>query len=129
MNILFENGCTGNAHMDISSTNQQKHLLEFYGERGSIILQNISNNFVDNFELTINSQKGMKKIKPDKILRLSHNESEDSRIKIIIPIAERFINWCNTGIIAKPDFQDGLRVQELIEIARSSDSKSVFHER
>jgi hypothetical protein len=89
-------------------------------------LQNISNNFVDNFELTINSQKGIKKIKPNKILNLSHNESEDSRIKIIIPIAKRFINWCNTGVAAKPDFEDGLRVQELIEMARYSNSKSVF---
>lgn len=126
MTMLFENGCTGNAHMDISSTNQQKHLVEFHGEEGSIILQNISNNFVDNFELTVNSQKGIKKIKPDMVFNLSHNESEDSRIKIIIPIAERFINWCNTGVTAKPDFQDGLRVQELIEMARSSDSKFVF---
>ena len=126
MILLFENGCVGNAHIDISSTNQQKHLVEFHGERGSIILQNISNNFVDNFELTINSQKGIKKIKPNKILNLSHNESEDSRIKIIIPIAKRFINWCNTGVAAKPDFEDGLRVQELIEMARYSNSKSVF---
>jgi len=123
MIILFENGCTGNAHMDISCTDQQKHLVEFHGERGSIILQNIGNNFVDNFELTINTLKGTQKIMHDKVFNLSENQSEDSRVKIIKPIAERFINWCNTGVTAKPDFQDGLRVQELIEMARSSDSK------
>jgi len=123
MNILFENGCRGNAHMDISYTGQQKHSLEFHAKEGSIILQNNSNDFVDNFELTVNTLKGPQKIKPDKSLNFSHDESEDPRVKVIKPVAERFINWCNTGVAAKPDFQDGLRVQELIEMARVSDSK------
>jgi len=123
MTILFENGCRGNAHMDISYTGQQKHTVEFHAEGGSIILQNNSNNFVDNFELTVNTLKGTQKIKPDKVLNFSHDESEDLRVKLIKPVAERFINWCNTGVAAKPDFQDGLRVQELIEMARASNSK------
>ena len=46
MTILFENKCIGNAHMDISYTGQQKHSVEFHGKNGSLILQNISNNFV-----------------------------------------------------------------------------------
>ena len=69
------------------------------------------------------SLKKAQKIKPDKVLNLSLDESEDPRVKVIKPVAERFINWCNTGVAAKPDFQDGLRVQELIEMARVSDSK------
>ena len=123
MTILFENGCRGNANMNISYTSQQKHSVEFHGEEGSIILQNNSNDFVNNFELTVNTLKGTQKIKPDKALNLSLDQSEDPRVKVIKPIAERFINWCNTGVAAKPDFQDGLRVQELIEMARVSDSK------
>ena len=51
------------------------------------------------------------------------DQLEDSRVKVIKPIAERFIKWCNTGVEAKPDFEDALRVQELIEIARGSNSK------
>ena len=57
-------------------------------------------------------------------LEATHDESEDPRVKVIRPIAERFIKWCNTGISARPDFHDGLRVQELIELARVSNSKS-----
>ena len=57
------------------------------------------------------------------MLDLSHDELEDTILKVIKPVAERFINWCNTGVEAKPDFEDGLRVQELIEMARASDSK------
>lgn len=120
MTLLFENGCIGNAHMDISCIGRQKHKVEFYGEKGTMILQNNSNNVVDNFELTVNTLEGIEKIKPDKVLNLSHYESEDPRVKVIKPTAERFIKWCNTGVAAKPDFQDGLRVQELIEMARAS---------
>ncbi len=47
MTILFENGCIGNIHMDISHVGQPKHMIEFYAENGSIILQNISNNVID----------------------------------------------------------------------------------
>ena len=48
MTILFENGCMGNAHMDICYAGRQKHTVEFHGEEGTIILQNSSNNFVAN---------------------------------------------------------------------------------
>jgi len=123
MTILFENGCKGNANMDISYLDQEKHIIEFHGKDGTIILQNVTNNFVDDFELTVNTVKEAEKIKPKKIHNTSIDESDDPRVKIIKPIAERFINWCNTGVTAKPDFQDGLRVQELIEMARDSNAK------
>ena len=122
MTISFENGCVGNAHMDISNTDQQKHKVEFHAEGKTMILQNFNSNFVDNFELILNTSKGIEKIKPDMLLDSSYDESEDPRVKVIKPIAERFINWCNTGNTAKPDFEDGLRVQELIKTARISNS-------
>ena len=120
MTILFESGCMGNVNMDISYSGQQKHALEFFAEGSKIILKNISDSFVDNFELTVDTGQKIQKIKPDNILDISRDESEDERVKVIKPIAERFINWCNTGVEAKPDFEDGLRVQELILLARSS---------
>ena len=122
MTISFENGCVGNAHMDISNADQQKHKVEFHTEGKTIILQNFNSNFVDNFELILNTSKGIEKIKPDMLLDSSYDEWEDPRVKVIKPIAERFINWCNTGNTAKPDFEDGLRVQELIKMARISNS-------
>lgn len=123
MNVLFENGCIGKAYMAIDYQSQQKHVVEFHGEKGIMILQNNSKNFVDNFELIINTPNGTQKINPEKVPDSSCDESEDPRIKVIKPIAERFINWCNTGVATKPNFQDGLRVQELIEMARHSNSQ------
>ena len=120
MTILFESGCMGNVNMDISYSGQQKHTLEFFAEGSKIILKNISDSFVDNFELTVDTGQKIQKIKPDNILDTSRDESEDERVKVIKPIVERFINWCNTGVEAKPNFEDGLRVQELILLARDS---------
>ena len=58
----------------------------------------------------------------NKDLVTPNDNSEDPRVKIVSYLAEKFVKWCNTGIAEKPDFQDGLRVQELINIARSSNS-------
>ena len=123
MSIEFENGCKGKARMDIGYEGLQKHRVEFQGESGTVTLENNSCNFVDNFELIMKNQKGIQKIKPTKVFDLMPDQLEDPRVKIIKPIAERFIRWCNTGVSAKPDFQDGLRIQELIEMARDSNSK------
>ncbi|MBC8307577.1 MAG: hypothetical protein H8E55_68930, partial [Pelagibacterales bacterium] len=121
--IMFEDGCMGNGIMDISYAGQHQHTIEFFAEGGKIILKNISDSFVDNFELTVDTGQKIQKIKPDNALDTSHDESEDPRVKVIKPITERFLNWCNTGANAKPDFEDGARVQELIKMARSSNSK------
>jgi predicted dehydrogenase len=120
MTLLFENGCIGKANLYISYIGQQKHVVEFIGEKGSLKLQNNSDNFVDNFELISTRLDKTQKIVPDPVFTLSCDKSEDYRVRVIMPIAERFINWCNNGIKTKPDFQDGLRVQELIEMARST---------
>lgn len=122
MSMVFENECIGNAHMDISYTGQQTHTIEFQGEDGTMLLKNNSGDFVDNFELTVDNLEGTQKVTPIIGLDSPKNESEDSRVKVVKPIADRFIEWCNTGVLAKPDFQDGTRVQELIEMARASNS-------
>jgi predicted dehydrogenase len=120
MDIIFENSCLGNVHMDIAYTGKRKHIIEFHSEKETMTLVNKTDSFVDGFELTTNTIKETQKIKMNDTSNINLNDSEDSRIKLIMPIAQRFINWCNTGIPAKPDFQDGLRVQKLIEMARKS---------
>ena len=120
MVMLFENGCTGNAHMNISYVGKQKHLLEFEGEEGTLILQNENDSYVDGFELIFANRKRVEKIKGDNSYGLPRDDSEDPRVRVVKPIAERFLHWCSKGVASKPDFRDGLRVQELIELARIS---------
>lgn len=120
---LFENGCTGNIHMNIAYIGSQKHLLEFDGEKGTLMLQNHSNSIVDNFELTVINAHGVQEFHVEKPVEADFDSLEDPRVKCVRSIAERFINWCHTGKSAKPDFKDGLRVQELIETAQKLDLK------
>jgi len=124
MTISFKNGCKGNIHVDISDSEQQKHVIEFHGTNGKLILQNQSDSLVDNFELILHTTNGPQKIESDKPVMISNENSEDPRVKVVSYLAEKFIKWCNTGVSVKPDFQDGARVQELIDMARSSNSES-----
>lgn len=125
INVLFENGCIGNIHLNIASIDKQTHSIKFLFDNGSISLENNSADVIDGFELNDISQNKIKKIEIANNLKLYQNEFEDSRVKVIKLIAEKFIQWCNTGTPSKPDFQDGLRVQELIEIVRKSASKDL----
>lgn len=120
MVILFESGCTGSVHMNISYIGNQKHSIEFEGEEGTLILQNENDSFVDGFELMLANRKRVEKIKVANSFGLPQDNSEDPRVKVVKLVAERFVHWCSAGVASKPDFQDGLRVQELIELARIS---------
>jgi predicted dehydrogenase len=120
--VLFESGCTGNIHLNIAYIGSQKHVLEFQGETGTLLLHNQSESVVDNFELNLTDGRGIQVLKPEASDDKSIDNSEDSRVKFVKSIAERFIGWCNSGTSSKPDFQDGLRVQELIEKAKMSDA-------
>lgn len=120
MTMLFTNNCVGRAHMNIESSDQHKHIVELKGENGLILLKNFSDDFVDNFELIVTTLDKTQKIVLGNNPQFYNNKKEDSRVKLIVPIAKRFINWCHDDLPAKPDFSDGVRVQGLIESARKS---------
>jgi len=118
MDLFFENGCEGKINLDISYTGKQNHVLEFVGEEGSVILENNTAKIIDGFELLVNNLRKIQNHVPKILMYGKFDESEDPRIKNIYPLGRRFIDWCNNGIKTKPDFKDGLRVQELIEKTR-----------
>ena len=119
MTLLFENGCKGNVNLDISNSNDKNHSLKFHGKNGILTLENTSDSFVDNFELILLRNNEEKKIEPKTNLNLSEDFDEDDRIKIVHGLATKFIDWCNYNNPARPNFQDGLRVQKLIELVRN----------
>jgi len=121
MIVSFENGISGNISLDISSSKEQNHIIKFNDKNIQMILKNISNNHFENFELILNDERKTKKQSLTKKPHFSiDDEFDDSRVNLVESIANRFIHWCNTGKPSKPDFNDGLRVQKLIEKARNS---------
>ena len=120
MQLIFESGCKGNFHVDISDDTNHKHIIKFIGTNGELILENLSNNFLDNFELKIKKNGEIQKISDIEKLTCLNDVDEDPRIKFITNLTNKFIHWYNTGMPAKPNFEDGLRVQKLIEISRKN---------
>ena len=122
MKLFFENGCNGRINVDISNNKEQKHIIKFFGNKGKLSLENVSNELVDNFELKLNKNSELHT--PIQKLNFLEDKNEDPRIKIVVNLTKKFINWCNTGVPAKPNFEDGLRVQKLIELARKNNEKN-----
>ena len=122
MKIFFENKINCLVILDIQNEHSQKHSLEFFSKDGSIVLSSHGRHSFDNFHLKINLKN--KKNYFEKSIKLMQNENDDPRVKFVKLIAERFIQWCNSKIPANPNFEDGLRVQKLIEIAKISNTKS-----
>jgi predicted dehydrogenase len=121
MKIIFENGCNGTIHLDIRNEGKQNHSLEFFSKEGSMTLFNSGEDFFNDFQLKFNlknKETFFKKLRKDQ-----KNNTEDSRVKFVKLIAERFIRWCDSGVSSYPNFQNGLRVQELIDMARTSNKK------
>ena len=94
------------------------HRVEFFGQDGTFALDNPTNDYVSGFRLLC----GTRASESMKVLRISPSgsESDDGRIGAVACLAERFVRWVRTGMKSNPDWEDGLRVQTLLEMARRS---------
>ena len=124
MSVTFENGCKGNIHVNISNSENPTHILEFHGTDGKLILKNITSKIVDDFELYLHNSSKEEKKDASHFSVCFPSGNFDPRVKYVSALAGKFIQWCNEPILSSvgshPDFRDGLRVQELIETARTS---------
>lgn len=118
LELVFENGIKGRAHLNCNSRILNEHQLKFICGKGTIILRN-ENNVTSNFSIKI-SMDGGEKI----ILSTEKNiKYEDERVLVVRKIAKRFIDTIDKKKEFVPSFKEGLRVQELIEkIRRRSNS-------
>ncbi|NER51889.1 MAG: Gfo/Idh/MocA family oxidoreductase [Symploca sp. SIO1A3] len=95
------------------------HHLEFYGDAGTMILDNPTSDYVGGFRLL----KGTRESKSLEMIDLgdnSHKIHQDGRITVVGSLVKRFVTWQETGIPDKPSFTEGLRVQQLLEAAQQS---------
>ncbi len=116
--LEFENGCAGEVIFDCAHPGGHEHAWEFQGEDGSLALEKTSESFTRGFALTRRPRNGAaEKIA---VQPLECDPSLDERVALVQSLAGRFIRWQREGVAARPDFADGLRVQQLIELARAS---------
>ncbi|HET6843659.1 MAG TPA: Gfo/Idh/MocA family oxidoreductase [Candidatus Angelobacter sp.] len=115
----FQNGAGSMLAMSAAAFPGSGHRIEFYGEDGSLILENLSRDYMRGFRLFCCHR-------PDTAMTsVTVNDQEedicdDGRILPLSRLARQFFDWIENGKPARPDFRDALRVQELIEAARAS---------
>jgi len=122
LNILcleMESGLAISLSVSIHPFVGSGHRLEFYGDDGTLLLHNTTSDYIGGFELYCRT-RGSKRLE-----RIISNDSipmdgGDARIWATSHIIHRFIDWIRDGIPSVPGFEEGLRVQYLLERAKEA---------
>lgn len=110
--LNFKNGVSGNARIRIDVRGFRRHQLVFTCETGTIILEN-NTDVTKSFAITVYTENKQKTVRVKKDMSVAQNE--DERVVMVRKLAARFIKGCLTRTPIKPSFEDGTRVQDLIE--------------
>ena len=117
----FASGALGSVVLSTSATFAAHHRVEFYCERGTLVLTNRTTDPVDGFKLflgrTGDDQLGEVTVTPAG----ERTSAEDSRVAPTSRIVSRFLDWIETGEPTTPSLEEGRRVQFLLEAASRSD--------
>jgi len=115
MLVRWESGCTGNIVLNCSSVGINKHVWEFQGQKGDLVLQNNTQSTLMDFDIIHYKADG-----GNTVITSANSgglSDEDERVCLVKSVGERFIAWHQGGEPSKPDFEDAVRVQQLIEHA------------
>ena len=127
MVVRWESGCTGNIVLNCGSVGLNKHVWEFQGQKGELVLQNMTRTIGIGFELIHHNSNGERSIIAP--VRSEPLSAEDERVRLVKSLGERFIAWHQGDVPSKPDFGDAVRVQQLIKCAiDSANSKEMLIE-
>tara|TARA_A100001037_G_C15136145_1_gene631233 strand:- start:101 stop:1165 length:1065 start_codon:yes stop_codon:yes gene_type:complete len=117
--LEFESGIGASVGVATAAPLVHRHRLELFGDDGTLVLENDTADYVYGFRLSLGDRdKGFRQV--SEFLRRS-GDPDDGRILAAAEIAGRFIEWADGGASCRPNFNDGLRVQMLLDAARQSD--------
>jgi len=98
------------------------HRVEFYGDAGTMVLENPTKDYVRGFTLRRGTRKEGSLTEVALPAPREDIWPNDGRIYVVSRLAARFVDWALGGSPGRPDFRDGARVQLLIDAARRSDA-------
>lgn len=101
------------------------HRLEIYGDTGTLVLDNPTSDYVRGFRLRYGTRQSAKL---EDITGPGPASEGDGRVAVVTPLISRFVRWAVSGEASHPNFQDGWRVQQLLEAARRSDETRAWVE-
>ena len=115
----YRSGASASASVSTAAFMGSGHRLEFYGEEGSLFLENPTRSYMRGFTLREATRKeaawgqiGAADAAVDPDL--------DERVGAVAYLAGCFLDWITGGRPRGPNFSDGLRVQTLLEVAQRS---------
>ena len=118
--LKFENSTTGYAHLCCNVSGLNRHQLIFICEKGTIVLEN-ENRITANFTIKIHTENNTKQ------LPIPHKHAiktdEDERVGVLKKLTSRFISSIINKNELTPSFEEGLRVQKLIEEIRAANNR------
>lgn len=120
ISIGFQSGAAGHIAMSCASYLGSGHRLEFYGEDGTMTLINATSDYMRGFELCL-GQRPATTLAPIAIDDpVDRHFPIDGRVAPVSRLAALFLEAITTGGTCAPGFAEGLRVQLLLDAARSS---------
>jgi predicted dehydrogenase len=117
MSFQFASGAAGCLAMSAAAYRGSGHSIGFYGDKGSLVLENAGPDYMRGFELRL-------AVRPGDFAAVVGAEDrdmwDDGRVLPSSRIVKRFLDWIHDGKAMEPNFTTGLRVQCLLEDARRS---------
>jgi len=94
------------------------HRVEFYGEEGSLVLENSTAEYVTVFQLRHGTRESKRPVRVGG--STPGPDVPDDRILPVARLVDRFVDWITTGTVGEPSFEAGYRAQCLLDWARQS---------
>ena len=117
--LSFHSGAAASLSVSSAAYLGSGHRVEFYGNKGTLVLENSTADYMRGFRILIGTRPDTE-LKPLLVEDPEERLYADGRILPASRLARRFLDWIAKGVPARPDFSDGLRVQQLLHAALRS---------
>ena len=120
--VDFASRATASVTVDTMAGFGNVHRVELHGSEGALQLINESRDYISGFKLLRGGpgDSSMTQVACDATGSATTDSDVDGRIQATSAMMKRLVDWMETGQEQNPNFEDGLRVQRLIEEARQS---------
>jgi len=119
LSVVFTSGLAASLSVGVAAFLGSGQRLAFYGNEGTLSLENDTTDYVNGFRLLHGTRK-TGRLEPVAVDVEADGWDGDERLMATSQIARRFLDWMENDQEATPSFKDGLRVQFLLDAARRS---------
>jgi len=119
MALTFASGAPASLSMSCASYLGSGHRLEFYGEDGTLVLNNPGADYMRGFEL-LHARRPATALTPVPVEDPADAQYPDGRIAPVSRLVKAFVDAIERNTSPKPGFAEGYRVQQLIDAAQRS---------